>query len=194
MTNDSKPFSDREKIASRRIVLFKRGLLAAALSIFLFGGCAGYQVGTGGLFNQEIKTVHVPMVEADTYRSGLGEKLTEAICKKITERTPYDMASASKADSVLIVRLTAENQYISALDAWNNTRQKNLVWQVSAVWKDRRNQSLAELEPIPLSDLGVTMNVQGYLVPETGQSGATAQQELVEKIANQVVGLMESQW
>lgn len=134
------------------------------------------------------------MVEVDSYRSGLGERLTEAICKKITERTPYVLADAKKADSTLIVRLGAENQSVSALNRYNDTRQKDLTWSVTAVWHDRRNVPLAQIEPLPLSSLGVSINAQSYLVAEMGQSGAVAQQELIEKIANQVVGLMEEKW
>lgn len=134
------------------------------------------------------------MVEADTYRHGLGERLTEAICKKITEQTPYDLGSASDADSVLTVRLTAENQAISGLDRYNDTRQKTLSWSVTAVWKDRRDQSIAELDPTPLTSLGISFSSQEYLVAETGQSWATASQEMINQIAERVVGMMEEKW
>ena len=51
-------------------------------------GCTGYQFGTNMLYTSEIKTVFVPIAEADTYRHDLGERLTEAVCKRITDRTP----------------------------------------------------------------------------------------------------------
>lgn len=158
-------------------------------------GCAGYQIGTDGLFNREIKTVYVPMVEADSYRSGLGERLTEAICKKITEKTPYDLAlSPSTADSILNVHLVAENQSVSALNAYNNTRQKNLNWSIRAVWRDRRDQTIAEMDPVPLTSIGITVSEQAYLVAETGQSTAVTQQDLIDQMADRVVGLMEIKW
>lgn len=168
------------------------GVCALALTFCI--GCAGYQVGTEGLFNREIKTVCVPIAEADTYRSGLGERLTEAVCKKITERTPYDLADLNHADSTLQIRIAAENQSVSALDKYNNTRQKNIHWTVTAVWRDRRDRTIAELDPVPLTSLGVSISEQAYLVAETGQSGAVTQQELIDRLADRVVGLMETKW
>ena len=101
-------------------------ILSAAVFLFVTG-CSGYHIGTDALYTSEIKTVFVPMVEADTYRRGIGERLTEAVCKKITERTPFDLASSKDADSVLHIRLVADSQYVSGLDAYNNTRQKK-IW------------------------------------------------------------------
>ena len=173
---------------------FRTLLFAVTLALCALTGCAGYQVGTEGLFNREIKTVCVPIAEANTYRSGLGERLTEAVCKKITERTPYDLAELDRADSTLNIRLVSENQAVSALDKYNNTRQKNLNWSVSAVWRDRRDQTIAELDPVPLTSLGVSISEQAYLVAETGQSGAVTQQELIDRLSDRIVGLMEAKW
>lgn len=167
---------------------------ATILCVLATVGCHGYRFGTAGLYNREIKTVYVPMVVADTYRDGLGERLTEAVCKRITSATPYDLADARHADSTLFIHLVAENQFVSALNKYNDTRQKNLVWSVIAVWKDNQHNVLGELDPIPLSTLGVSLSSQGYLVAEMGQSGAVTQQEVIDKLADQIVGLMEEKW
>ena len=182
---------------SRRNACFQitRGLLAAFLFLALAdAGCSGYHFGTRGLYTSEIRTVFVPIAEADTYRHDLGERLTEAVCKRITDRTPFDLASSQDADSVLFIRLKSENQYISGLDRYNNTRQKNMVWCISAEWKTRREETLARLDPIPLTSIGVSVNEMSYLVAEMGQSTATVQQDLIDKLADRVVGLMEEKW
>ena len=172
-----------------------RGLLAAFLFLTLAAaGCSGYHFGTRGLYTSEIRTVFVPIAEADTYRHDLGERLTEAVCKRITDRTPFDLASSQDADSVLFIRLKSENQYISGLDRYNNTRQKNMVWCISADWKTRQEETLARLDPIPLTSVGVSVNEMSYLVAEMGQSTATVQQDLIDKLADRVVGLMEEKW
>ena len=172
-----------------------RGLLAAFLFLTLAAaGCSGYHFGTRGLYTSEIRTVFVPIAEADTYRHDLGERLTEAVCKRITDRTPFDLASSQDADSVLFIRLKSENQYISGLDRYNNTRQKNMVWCISAEWKTRQEETLARLDPIPLTSVGVSVNEMSYLVAEMGQSTATVQQDLIDKLADRVVGLMEEKW
>ena len=62
-------------------------ILAAFLAIALQGCAAlsGYNVGPRGLYNGNVRTVYVQMVDADTYRQGFGERITEAVCKKITD-------------------------------------------------------------------------------------------------------------
>ncbi|MDO4586782.1 MAG: LPS assembly lipoprotein LptE [Planctomycetia bacterium] len=161
----------------------------------ILSGCSGYQCGTGSLYNREIKTVYVPMVQADSYRNGLGERLTEAVCKRITERTPYDLANVDEADSELIIRLVAENQTVSALNKYNDTRQKNFNWTVLVVWRDRRQTQIAELDATPIMiNEGLTINAQEYLVAEMGQSTAVTQQNIIDKLADQIVDLMESPW
>ena len=170
---------------------------AVLLSVFVcitLGGCCGYTVGARSLYNTEIKTVFVPMIEVDSYRTGLGERLTEAVCKRITERTPYTLADPGKADSTLLIRVVADSQSVTALNKYNDTRQKNLSWSVTALWQDRRNIPLAKMEPLPLTSLGVSINAQTYLVAEMGQSDAVSQQDLIDKIADQIVGLMEEKW
>ena len=176
-------------VRTTRGILF--ALLLAALTAV---GCSGYHFGTRALYTSEIRTVFVPIAEADTYRHDLGERLTEAVCKRITDRTPFDLASSQNADSVLFIRLKSDNQYISGLDRYNNTRQKNMVWCVSAEWKTRQEETLARLDPIPLTSIGVSVNEMSYLVAEMGQSTATVQQDLIDKIADRVVGLMEEKW
>lgn len=159
-------------------------------------GCSGYNIGPRGLYDDNIKTIFVPMVEADTYRAAFGERLTEAICKKITEQTPYSLAGPSDADATLAVRLVSETQSVSAFNRYDDTRQKSADLAVVAVLRARRGGAvLAESAPLLLtSDGGANVTSQGYLVAEMGQSNATAQQEAIDKIADQVVGLLESGW
>lgn len=177
-------------------VLFAYGAPLTAVVILSLAGCCcgGYHIGTQGLYNRDIQTVFVPMVEADTYRHGIGERLTEAICKKVTQQTPYTLAGPEDADSRLIVRLLAENQAVSGLDRYGETRQKTLSWSVSAIWIDRDRARVAELQQTPLTSLGIDIASQEYLVAETGQSFATASQEIIDKIAERVVGMMEVPW
>lgn len=159
-------------------------------------GCSGYNVGPRGLYDDEIKTIFVPTVEADTYRAAFGERLTEAICKKITEQTPYSLAGPSEADATLAVRLVSETQSVSAFNRYDDTRQKSADLAVVAILRARRGGAvLAESAPLLLTaDGGANVTSQGYLVAEMGQSNATAQQEAINKIADQIVGLLESGW
>ena len=60
----------------QQIVLF---CLAASLCVVMLAGCIGYHAGTNSLYAADVATVYVPMIESDSYRRDLGERLTEAI-------------------------------------------------------------------------------------------------------------------
>ncbi|MBP3557739.1 MAG: hypothetical protein J6K20_08575 [Thermoguttaceae bacterium] len=188
-------FADFLRRSSRRRA-FALGAAVASTVCLTLCGCAGYNVGPRGLYDENIKTIFVPTVEADTYRAAFGERLTEAICKKITEQTPYSLAGPSEADATLSVRLVSETQSVSAYNRYDDTRQKNANLAVVAVLRARRGGAvLSETAPLLLTaEGGANVTSQGYLVAETGQSTATAQQEAIDKIADQVVGLLESGW
>ncbi len=192
-------FADFTRRSSRRraFAFVAAAVLSVASTFSLtLCGCAGYNVGPRGLYDENIKTIFVPMVEADTYRAAFGERLTEAICKKIAEQTPYSLAGPSEADATLSVRLVSETQSVSAFNRYDDTRQKSADLAVVAVLRSRRGGAvLAETAPLLLTaDGGANITSQGYLVAEMGQSNATAQQEAIDKIADQVVGLLESGW
>src|SRR4051812_8178434 len=74
--------------------------LASAFSIVMLVGCIGYHVGTNSLYAADVATVYVPMIESDSYRRDLGERLTEAIVKEIELKTPYKVVSTPDADSI----------------------------------------------------------------------------------------------
>ena len=76
----------------------------------LFSGCIGYQVGTGSLYAPDVATVYVPMIESDSYRRDLGERLTEAVVKEIELKTPYKVVNTPNADSILSARLISDTR------------------------------------------------------------------------------------
>src|SRR3954449_3287605 len=85
--------------------------LANCLTLcFAISGCVGYQVGTASLYAPDVATVYVPMIESDSYRRDLGERLTEAVVKEIELKTPYKVVSTPNADSVLSARLQVDTR------------------------------------------------------------------------------------
>src|SRR4029078_9223924 len=90
----------------RKIYLF--GTLTVCL--ILLTGCIGYQVGAGSLYAPDIATVYVPMIESDSYRRDLGERLTEAVVKEIELKTPYKVVNSPDADSILTARLVSDSR------------------------------------------------------------------------------------
>ncbi|HEV3004430.1 MAG TPA: hypothetical protein VGX78_08200, partial [Pirellulales bacterium] len=64
-------------------------------------GCAGYRVGARSLYPPDIQTIYVPIIDSKSYRRFLGERLTEAVVKRIEEVTPFKVVHTPDADSVL---------------------------------------------------------------------------------------------
>src|SRR5262245_58688582 len=84
--------------------------VAVGLLVLMFTGCIGYHVGTNSLYAADVATVYVPMIESDSYRRDLGERLTEAIVKEIELKTPYKVVNTPDADSILSARLLTDTR------------------------------------------------------------------------------------
>jgi len=166
------------------------------LSLLFLSGCAslGYQVGSRSLFGQDIQTVYVPMVEADPTRRHLAERLTEAICKEIERRSSYKVVGRVSADSVLECRIVEKKQQVSLVDAYNDPRQKSGDLTVEVRWRDRRSNDIRQFDPLVWDDTGTRINASDAMVAEFGHSLLTSEQNQIEMIANEIVGMMELPW
>ena len=69
---------------------------AIGLALIVLPGCAGYQIGNRSLYRPDIRTVHVPVVQSESFRRYLGERLTEAIVKEVELRTPYKVVGTTE--------------------------------------------------------------------------------------------------
>jgi hypothetical protein len=166
------------------------------LPVLLLPGCMGlgYQVGSHSLFGQDVRTVYVPMVEADPTRRHLSERLTEAICKRIEERSPYKVIGRPGADSILECRIIGKNQGVSLVDSYNDPRQKNGELILEVRWRDRRSQDIRQFEPLAWHDGTTQVTASDSMVAEVGHSLLTSEQKQIDRIADQIVGMMESPW
>ena len=61
-------------------------------------------------------------------------------------------------------------------------------------WTDRQGRLLRESSAVPLPSELIDVQGTGNLVPEVGQSVDTAQQEAIQRVATQIVSLMEKPW
>ena len=158
-------------------------------------GCTGYQIGTDSLYNTEIKTVHVPIFQSDSYRQNMGDRLTEAVIRRIEQRTPYKVVHRRNgADSILSGRLTNELQSVSIVDDYAGTRQKKVELTVYVQWKDSRGNMVRTLSPIAWSDVPIDITTSSDMVAEMGHSYATASQDAIDKMADQIVDMMQMPW
>ncbi len=168
--------------------------MIAALLFLLPVGCAGYRIGSASLYSENIRTVYVPMFESDSFRRNFAERLTEAVCKRIEERTHFKVIGRPTADSVLTGKIVADTQSVRTVDKYDDVRQKTVRQSVQVVWVDRRGNELRNLEPIPwgINSAGITTSWD--MVPEMGDSTALAQQKAIEKMADQIVDMMQEPW
>ena len=134
------------------------------------------------------------MFQSDSYRRDLAERITEAVCKEIEKRTNYKVVSTPNADSVLSGRLLNETKRIIVEAPTDEPRESQIEFFVEVTWLDRqgacsRNRRRCRC-PAPWSNISQTADV----VPEVGQSTATGQQDVISRLAYQIVSMMETPW
>lgn len=172
----------------------KRYIAAPLAMLLLLGGCAAYQIGNQSLYPADIRTVYVPMFDSNSFRRGLGERLTEAVVKEIEAKTPYKVVADPNADSVLSGCIVAERKSVLVPSLSGDAREVQVGMSVAVSWIDRKGRMLREATNVPMPEEIVNVSGTGDIVPEVGQSVATAQQQAICRMAEQIVGLMEQPW
>ena len=157
-------------------------------------GCAGYQVGSNTLYRLDIRTVYVPIFVSDSFRPFLGERLTEAVVKRIERVTPYKVTHRADADSVLTGRIIYAQKRVITEDRFDMARDVEVGIRVEAVWTDRSGNLIGSRFSSPLPAPLITLTSTGNFIPEAGQSYATAERAAIEKLAKQIVEQMETPW
>ena len=170
------------------------GLTSAVALVALTVGCASYQIGTRSLYRPDIRTVYVPMFESDSLRRNLGERLTEAVAKEIELKTPYKVVHRPDADSVLSARITSETKRVVSEQVDDIPRNLETDLAVQVNWYDRRGEYLVQDSRFNFSPVAFSVAQTSDLTPEGGQSVASAHQEAIQRLAEQIVSQMESRW
>lgn len=169
-------------------------LNSSVLMLLWLVGCAGYQIGNQALYVPDISTVYVPIFESDSFRRNLGERLTEAVIKEIELKTPYKVVGNPNADSILTGRLIFDTKRVLVENNMDLPRQTERFFLVKVSWVDRQGNLLRNPAQAPLSPNLISIGQATTLVPEAGQSIATAGQEGIERLATQIVAMMEAPW
>jgi hypothetical protein len=175
-------------------VLLSKPTVAGSLLVLLLCGCAGYQIGNQSLYPSEIHTVYVPVFKSNSFRRNMGERLTEAVIKEIENKTPYKVVNDPNADSVLTGAIVQEGKTVLIPDLSGDAREVQANISVQVSWADRKDRLLRPNKNIPLPSEIADVSGTGDIAAEVGQSVATAQQEAICRIAQQIVGLMEKPW
>lgn len=159
-------------------------------------GCAAYHVGSRSLYSSDIRTVYVPMIESNSYRRNLGEWLHEALCKRIEEVAHMKVVhDPDEADSILKVKLITDTKRVLMENPNDEPRQVQATWQVSAEWIDNATgKQIGQPVNVPLPPALNPIDQSSYLFPELGQSMISAELQIVQRLSEQIVSMMESPW
>jgi hypothetical protein len=177
-------------------MLSRRRLLKASTGLLLSAsGCAAYRLGNETLYAPDVSTVYVPVVESDSFRRDLGERLTEAVQKEIEAKTPFKVVGTPDADSVLAARLVSERKHVTVENQNDDPRAIEIAMAAEVTWINRRRQPLCPPTTVPLpAELFLPMGQTAALLPEAGQSVEQQYQVAIERLAQQIVATMEEPW
>jgi hypothetical protein len=173
---------------------YRTAAAAWLIALLFVCGCAGYQVGNQSLYPTEIRTVYVPVFKSISFRRNLGERLTEAVVKEIEAKTPYKVVNDPTADSTLSGSIVQEGKTVLVPNLSGDAREVQTAMTVRVSWVDRKGRMLRDDKGIPLPKEIAEVTGTGNVVAEVGQTVATAQQQAICRIAEQIVGLMEKPW
>ncbi len=115
----------------------------------LLVGCAGYRMGTRTLYRQDIRTVHVPIIRSESFRPDIGVRLTEAVQKRIEDRTPYKIADETTADSTLVCRINFDTKRVLTETRTDEPRDLRVTLASEVNWTDRLGNVLMQNRFLP---------------------------------------------
>ncbi len=151
---------------------------------WLCSGCAGYHLGNQFLYRSDIRTVHVAIFESDSYRKFLAQRLTEAVIKEVELTTPLTITEPAIANSFIRGKLLRDTKSVAGENINDEPRTLKVGWRVEVSWTDRAGVPLMQRQVIRI-------NRDASFIPEGGQSLSTAQQEIIGRIARDIIGQME---
>jgi hypothetical protein len=164
------------------------------ITVAALAGCATYRAGAGSLYAPDVATVYVPMIESDSYRRDLGERLTEAVVKEIELKTPYKVVGTPDADSILSARLLSDQRDVLIETPFDDPRALNVELLAEVTWLNRRRLPIVPAQMLEVPPDLLEVGQSSTLLPELGQSVATAQQQAIQRLAERIVATMEEPW
>ncbi|MEO6810005.1 MAG: LptE family protein [Isosphaeraceae bacterium] len=170
------------KSSRRAIVLMLPMLLALPLL-----GC-GYTLRAP--FRDDIKTVYVPVFHSQSFRRDLNFQLTRMVQDEIRRRTPFRVVGTpEEADSTLSGTITFVDKNAMVESPNNLPRQIQGTIMATVKWTDNRLsfEKKRDLQPVP-----VVESTPFY--PELGETAQLGYLKGMEKLARQVVDMMEEPW
>jgi len=170
---------------------------------------------TEPLHDPTIHTVRVPIFENLTYRRGLEFDLQKAIVRELEWKCPTwkVVSDASCADTELTGKIVSRTKGVTVINNLGEVRQAETSMTVEVIWRDLREGKGGEIlsqppaikktDPMPEPPppgapppvaKPVIIQTMATFIPEVGQSLTTAEQEEINRLARQIVSMMEKPW
>ena len=161
--------------------------LALLFALLAASGCGYRLVGPQGLYRSDVKTVAVPTVGNETFYRADTERLTDALVKAVQAKTPYRIAPAADADTLLEVTITDVDRRTTSRNRRTAVPEEQLyVVRVDLTWKDlRTGKTLTRIE-------GLEQTSTQYATLGEGQF--IASQSAAEQLADGIVEEIGGTW
>lgn len=211
-------FADRRVRWTRRAFLASLGTgLALSLGCTQDGHIALLGYSSQPNYDTSIRTVYVPIFQNRVFQTGpyrgIEFDLTRAVIEEIERTTPYKVVSdPDRADTELLGSVVTLTKSVLNVNLENEVRNLEYFMSAEVVWRDLRTgrilsnprPSAAEpgfIEPfdpsVPLPVIPIEQPIpaqiyaRGRVLPELGESSTTGLKMAIDRIAVQVVQLME---
>ena len=164
-----------------------RPLVLVALVALAVAGC-GYSLRPP--YSPRVHTVYVPIFKSVSFRRDLNLQLTELVQKEIERRTGFKVVgSPDGADTTLEGLILYGDKNIMVENPNNLPREMTTQMTVQVRWLDNGNPDPKEQKK-PFT----TVSENLVFFPEIGETTNIAFQKTMERIARDIVNMMEQSW
>lgn len=146
----------------------------------------------GNGFEPEIQSVYVPIFKSQSDRRGLEFQLTEAVQKEIQLRTPFRVVDQPSADTQLIGKIVNTRKRVLGETKNDDPRELQMSLTVEVRWENLKTGEVLAEKRVPISQNEIQLIQNAEFAPEVGQSLATAYQQVMDRMAREIVDLMEA--
>lgn len=167
-------------------------LCVVALAAGSVGGCSsdpnsGYSFAS--TYNENVRSVAVPIFENQTMYPGLESQLTEAVAKEIQRATPWRVAARASADTELTASVTnAEYRTLSTARGTGLSEEQAFTITVSFNWRDSRSGDTL------VARRNFSASATSIQARPTGERVEVGQREAIEELARAIVRELRSDW
>jgi hypothetical protein len=200
------------------------GLPALALGCKGDGNFTLFGYTTRPNFDPTIRSIYIPVFKLNTFVTTTERKLdvdlTDEVVREIGRRkTPMRVVSdPTRADTELIGTIVYVQKTVLNRNPENLTREAEMAIGVDVIWRDLRSGDLltnrapaVAANPAPANAFDPSIQIPpppppndkpspvrvtavGRILPELGESNATADKTATRRLAVQIVNMMETNW